>query len=208
MRPALGPQMGGLVLRTVLLALCAGLLPQRGHADIGVALDTGAIAVTQRLSKGGTYQLPVVGVRNPGSEASVYTMGVGHFQGQPGRRPPPEWFTFSPSRFTLAPGASQPVRVTLDIPVNARPDDYAALLHAQIAPDGVGGQVGAAAASQLTFTVKPSTYLEAWFVRARAEMDKRSPWSYRLPLVLVGAGGLWWLGRRFRFRIERRARDG
>ena len=193
----------GAPLAAVLLALAPVALVQ---ADIGVALDVGRIRVDQRLSKGGTYHLPVVGVRNPGTEATAYEMGVSHLQGQPERRAPEGWFSFSPSRFTLDPGATQPVRVMLDIPTDADPDDYAALLQARVAPSGEGAQVGAAAASPLTFTVKPSTVLEAWLLRGRRTVGDWSPWSYILPSLLAGVIAVRWLGHRYRVgvRLERR----
>lgn len=198
---------GGPAIRTLLLALVLALGPvPLVHADLGVAMDTGKVEVSQRLSKGGTYQLPTIGVRNPGSEPSTYQMGVGHIQGQPDRPPPEEWFTFSPAEFTLAPGAMQPVRITLDIPTNARPADYAGLLRAQLAASGEGAQVGAAAASQLTFTVKPSTMLEAWLLRGQTAVDAGAPWSYLLPSLAGLTLAASWLRRRFRvgLRIERR----
>jgi hypothetical protein len=195
------------LVRALVLALV--LVPSivvPARADIGVAMDTGKIMVTQRLAKGGTYQLPSIGVLNPGSETSTYAMGVGFIQGQPDRPAPANWFTFSPSQFTLAPGATQPVRITLDIPTDAQADDYAALLQAQIAPAGEGAQIGAAAATQLAFTVEPSTLLEAWLLRGRTVIERWSPWSYLLPAFVVLAAGGSWLRRRFRvgLRIERR----
>jgi hypothetical protein len=177
------------------------------HADIGVAMDVGKVAVDQRLAKGGTYHLPVIGVRNPGTEAATYEMGVSHIQGQAERWAPDSWFSFSPSRFTLQPGATQPVRVTLDIPTDAGPDDYAVLLQARIAPAGEGAQVGAAAAAQLSFTVKPSTILEAWLLRGRRTIADWSPWSYVLPALLAGGVTVRWLSHRYRLglRLERRS---
>jgi hypothetical protein len=197
----------GALIRALLISLLCCCVPVAAAlADIGVAIDLGRIDVEQRLSKGGSYQLPVIGVRNPGSEAAAYQMGVSSIQGQPERPPPAGWFRFSPDRFTLEPGATQPVQITLDIPAGAEPDDYAALLQAQIAPSGEGAQIGAAAASQLTFTVEPSTLLEAWLLRGRRQIEDWRPWSYILPLaatVTIVAG---WLRHRYRFgvRLERR----
>jgi hypothetical protein len=193
----------------LVVALVVGmLLPATGRADpgIGVAMDVGKIEVTQRLAKGGTYQLPIIGIRNPGSEPSVYEMGVGHIQGQKARPPSEDWFSFSPREFRLEPGAVQAVRIQLDIPVDADPDGYAALIHAQVAPAGGGGQVGAAAAAPVTFTIKPSTLLEAMLLRSRRTVDDWSPWSYLLPALAVLVIGGRWVGRRFRlnFRVERR----
>jgi hypothetical protein len=194
-------------LLAVLLTCCiaGAALPASAQEGIGVALDTGRVDITQRLSKGGTYQLPVLGVRNPGGEAAIYTMGAGFLEGQAGRRTPEGWFSFSPQRFALEPGATQPVRVTLDIPTTARPAAYAALLHAQVAPRGEGTQIGAAAAAPVTFAVQPSTLPEAWLLRGRALLAERAPWSYALPLLFVMVMATRALARRFRFRIERRS---
>jgi hypothetical protein len=176
------------------------------RADVGVAIDIGRIAVDQKLSKGGSYQLPSIGVRNPGSETATYRMGVSYLQDQAEREPPSGWFTFSPATFELEPGATVPVQITLEIPTDAEPDDYAALIQAQIAPSGEGAQVGAAAASQLTFTVEPSTILEAWLLRGRRLMEAWSPWSYLLPIAAISTVAAGWLRHRyhFGFRVERR----
>jgi hypothetical protein len=101
-----------------------------------------------------------------------------------------------------------PVRITLAIPTDADPDDYFALLRAQIAPAGEGAQVGAAAAAQLTFTVEPSTILEAWLLRGRRALGERAPWSYLVLGIAAVAAPVWWLGRRYRLglRVERRSR--
>ncbi|MGD9891340.1 MAG: NEW3 domain-containing protein [Dehalococcoidia bacterium] len=191
-----------LTIITVLMSVMAESI----RADVGVAIDIGRITVDQTLSKGGSYQLPSIGVRNPGTEHSTYRMAVSSLQSQPEREPPSDWFTFSPESFALEPGAAQPVRVTLEIPTDAEPGDYAALIQAQIAPSGEGAQVGAAAASQLTFTVEPSTILEAWLVRGRRQMDAWSPWSYLLPIAAISTVAVGWLRHRyhFGFRVERR----
>ncbi|MGH2598299.1 MAG: hypothetical protein ACRDJ9_02815 [Dehalococcoidia bacterium] len=150
--------------------------------------------------------MPAIGVRNPGSEPATYQMGVSSIQDQPERRPPGGWFRFSPEKFSLEPGATQPVQIVLGIPTDAEPDDYAALLQAQVAPSGEGAQVGAAAASHLTFTVEPSSMLEAWLLRGRGTIEEWSPWSYLLPPIVAVTASAWWLRRRFRLdlRVERR----
>lgn len=191
----------------VTVALAALLPDSRAGADVGVALDVGRITIEQRLAKGGSYQLPTIGVRNPGSETTTYEMSAGHVEDQAQRRPPPDWITFTPDRFTLEPGATIPVRVTLEIPTDAEPDDYYVLLRAQVVTDGGGAQVGAAAAAPLTFTVEPSTLLEAWALRGRRALGEWAPWWY----LLLGVGAVvvpaWWLGRRYRLglRVERRS---
>jgi P pilus assembly chaperone PapD len=201
------PRLGGALIRALLIATLCGLVPLAvARADIGVAIDIGRIDIDQKLAKGGSYQLPVIGVRNPGTEPAAYQMGVSFIQDQAERRVPDGWFRFSPETFTLEPGATRPVRVSLDIPTDADPDEYAALLQAQIAPSGDGAQVGAAAAAQVTFTVEPSTILEAWLLRGRRQIAAWSPWSYLLPLAAVSTVAAGWLRHRYRigFRVERR----
>jgi hypothetical protein len=184
------------------------LLPAvQAAADVGVAMDVGRIEVEQRLAKGGSYQLPMIGVRNPGTETASYQMSTGPLQGQGQRRPPPDWFTFQPERFTLEPGATIPVRVGLEIPTDADPDDYYALLRAEVVSQGAGAQVGAAAAAPLTFTVEPSTILEAWLLRGQRALEDWAPWSYLIMAALVVAAMIRWLRRRYRLglRVERRS---
>jgi hypothetical protein len=131
-------------------------------------------------------------------------MGVSYLENQPQRRAPSSWFTFSPAEFRLEPGETQPVTMTLTIPTGARPDDYGALLSAQLAPEGEGAEVGAAAGARLEFTVKPSNLLQAWQLKTETFFRDNAPWSYLVPtLVGVLAVGAWF-SRRFSFRLERR----
>ena len=146
-----------------------------------------------------------MGVRNAGTEPSSYVMGVSYLDGQTRRRPPEAWFEFEPREFELAPGETQPVEMTLHIPTSASPDDYASLLSAQIAPEGDGARVAAAAGARIEFTVSPSNAFEAWRLRARTVLDDYSPWSYVVPLAGVVLLAAVWLSRRFSFRLERRA---
>ena len=52
----------------VAIALAAGLLVPAAGADRGVSVDLGRIDIDQKLEPGGSYTLPTMGVRNPGSE--------------------------------------------------------------------------------------------------------------------------------------------
>ena len=173
-------------------------------ADQGVAVDLGRIAIDQELSKGGTYNLPVMGVTNPGDERTHYRMGVSYFTGQAEQMPGAGWFSFSPAEFDLDPGRTQPVSTTLRIPTGAKPADYLALVQSSIAPTTEGATLGAAAGARLTFTVKPSSSLEAWTLRIRERASGWSPWVYLVPAGLVVLGVLWFFGRRYSFRVARR----
>jgi hypothetical protein len=196
MRLGLTPLLGILLL--------VATWPDVVRGDRGVAVDIGRIDVEERLSRGGTYQLPSIGVRNPGTETTDYRMGVSYVQDQDGRRAPEAWFSFDPQEVTLAPGETTPVSVTLDIPAGARPDDYEALLQAEIVPEGEGTTVGAAAAATLKFTVKPSNILQAWQLEAETWFGEKQPWTTVVPLGAAFLAVAWWLRRRFTVSIGRR----
>jgi hypothetical protein len=192
----------GTLLVLLMIALAGG---GPAEASKGVRIDVGRIAVEQRLAPGGSYRLPVIGVSNPGTQATTYRMGASYVAGQKGRRPAETWFRFSPGQFTLAPGRTQAVKTRLDIPTGAEPGDYAALVEATIVSDAKGAQVGAAAAARLTFTVEPSNWLEAWWLKLKTWFSDQTPWSWLVPALVLGALLAWWVGRRFSFQIERRA---
>lgn len=189
----------------LVLAAIVFLLPSSARGDGGVAIDIGRVDVSEKLSRGGEYHLPSIGVRNPGTQVTTYRMGVTYIQDQAGRKAPASWFSFDPEEFTLAPGEARPVSVTLDIPAGARPDDYEALLKAEIAPEGEGTTIGAAAAARLKFTVKPSNILQAWQLEAETWFKDNQPWTVVLPLAALALGALWWMRRRFTFSVGRRA---
>src|SRR5215211_6330170 len=76
-------QAAGFALAIAMAALAIGLsVSTIALADIGVAMDVGKVAIDQKLEKGGSYQLPSIGVRNPGSETATYRMGVSYLQDQ------------------------------------------------------------------------------------------------------------------------------
>lgn len=191
----------GLVVSALLVFAGAALT---ARADQGVAVDLGRIAVDEKLSKGGTYELPTMGVTNPGTETTRYRMGVSYFEGQAEEKPLPDWFTFSPVEFELEPGKTQPVTISLRIPASARPADYLALLQSSIVSSGEGARVGAAAGARLTFSVEPSTLLEAWTLRARGQFDDLKPWSYLVPVAVVALAAALWVRRKFTFNVSRR----
>ena len=189
----------------VLLGLGAALLVSAAPVLAGkaVSIDVGAISVREKLVPGGEYRLPTFGVRNPGTESTSYVIAVSYIDGQDALRPPAEWFTFSPNTFSLEVGTSRPVEARLTIPSNAEPGTYEALIGPQIASSGTGASVGAGAAARLSFTVEPSSALDA-FLRQLFRFIAENPWV----VVLAGLGllllVLWFLRRRFAFSISRR----
>ena len=169
----------------------------------GVALDLGRIDVRQSLSRGGVYRLPVVGVRNPGTERTRYQVVVRPLEGE--KAPPTDWFDFSPQQFPLDPHESMPVSVKVSIPTDATPAEYRVLLAAEIVTNGRGTRIGAAAAARLRFRVEPSSALEAWWLWSKSFLGDHQPWSYVLPLAAFAALALRQLRRRFTLTLVKRA---
>lgn len=172
-------------------------------AGKAVSIDVGSIAVRELLAPGGEYRLPTFGVRNPGTEPTAYVIAVSYVDGQEALRPPASWFTFTPASFTLEVGASRPVEARLTIPGDAEPGDYAALIGPQIVADGTGAAVGAGAAARLSFTIEPSSALDA-FLRQLFRFLAENPWVLVVAGLAVLLLVLWFLRRRFSFSISRR----
>jgi hypothetical protein len=185
----------------------AALLATTGTAlaDRGVALDLGRLDVAQKLTPGGGYRLPPIGVRNPGDEVTSYRIVVSHVQGQDGKPIPEAWVHVKPTELTLKPGRTEKVEARLDLPTGADPGDYEGLLAAQIVTKGKGAQVGAAAAAKLTFSVEASTWLGAQWYRIRTFLSGHEPWTWLIPALLATALLGWQLRRRFAFQVVRRA---
>ncbi|MBI2780294.1 MAG: hypothetical protein HYX55_00670 [Chloroflexi bacterium] len=189
----------------ILLGLGAALLVSAAPVFAGkaVSIDVGTIAVRELLAPGGEYRLPTFGVRNPGTEPTSYVVAVSYVDGQDKLRPPASWFTFTPSSFSLESGAARPVDARLTIPTDAESGDYEALIGPQIVSDGTGASVGAGAAARLSFTVEPSSALDA-LLRKLSRFIAENPW-----VLVVGALALlllimWFLRRRFSISIARR----
>jgi len=190
---------------TISLALGAALFTSAAPAagETAVSIDVGSIAVREQLVPGGEYRLPTFGVRNPGTEPTSYVLAVSYVDGQDGLRPPAEWFSFDPATLTLGAGESRAIATTLDIPTDAEPGEYAALIGPQLVMDGSGPQVGAGAAARLSFTVQPSSALDAW-LRWLGRFLLENPWVWIVALMLVVVGIAWFIRKRFRFSVQRR----
>jgi hypothetical protein len=189
---------------TVVLLAGACLLAVPAGADRGVALDLGRVEITDGLLAGGGYRLPAFGVRNPGGERTSYRMVVSYVTGQKGLEPPQAWFHFKPAQFALAPGKTRSVSARIELPTGADPGDYEALLAAQIVTEGEGVQIGGAAASKVSFTIEPSSTLEAYWLKTRRFLTGHAPYTWAVPLVvaLLAAGRI--VRRRFSFTVARR----
>ena len=195
---------GRFALTLVLLALA--LSATIVHADRGVGVTLGAIDVDERLVRGGAYSLPLLGVINTGSEPGQYELAVTYLEDQKQLRPPEAWFDFQPQRFYLEADEVRNVSVRLQLPSSAGPGDYFAYLEAHRVDNEQGVAVGAAAATKLSFSIKPTGWFETLRVRFNRLLDENEPWSYLLPLLALSGLAFWALSRRLRvqLRIERR----
>jgi hypothetical protein len=156
------------------------------RADDGASIDVSRIAVADALSPGGRYRLPAFGIRNPGGRRVTFRLGVAHLVGQARKPAPADWFRFAPGTLVLGAGRTRAVSASLELPRDADPGDYAALVSAWLVPDGVRGGAGAGAGAHVTFGVASPGRWEAWWRR----LDLL--WiSFALASLLV----LWRVGR-------------
>lgn len=148
----------------LLLFFVSILLPASSQARVGVGVGTGKIELNEVLLPGKSYELPQLTVINTGDEISDYSVGVSYHEQQPEMMPPREWFYFSPDKFNLEPGQSQPVSIKLSIPVKADPGRYFAYVEGfPVVSDSSETRVNIAAATKLTFEVGTSGILSAWY---------------------------------------------
>ena len=152
---------------------------------------------------GGDYRLPTFGVRNPGTESTSYALTISYVDGQEALRPPADWFSFEPATFSLGVGESRAVETRLEIPSDAEPGDYSALIGPQIAADGGGAQVGAGAAARLSVTCQPSSTVDAW-LRMLMRFLGQNPWIWIVGLAVLAVTAVRFLRRRFSFTVQRR----
>lgn len=177
-------------------------------AKIGVGMGAGEIRVTEDIKPGGIYSLPGLRVFNTGDETTTYGMNVAYHQDNPQLRPQKSWFTFTPATFTVEPGESQEVQVTMFVPVKTYPGEYFAFIESgPVATGGAGTSVGVAVATKLYFNVVHANIWEAITYRISAFLTTYAPWSW----VGLGLGVFVLLGfvlrRFFSFNISVRRND-
>ena len=187
----------------IFLVVALALLPGAAWAQAGVGVNVGSIQVDQDLAPGGIYNLPAIGVINTGRESSDYSVRITYLAGRPEMRPSEDWFSFNPPVFRLQPGEDGTVGIRVHVPVAARAGDYFALLEAYpVPPDGPGGLISVAAATKLSFTVRPSNAFTGALVWSYHRMNDTSPYSY-IVLGLLALVTLGLLSRRFlRFQLN------
>ena len=183
-----------------IIALTATCPP--ASADQGVSVSLGRIDVTRRLSPGGRYYLPAIAVTNVGDAAQRYDVVVNYLNDADRERPPSSWFGISPSSIDLAPHESKVVQLDIDLPTGARPGSYLALIEAHPAQTADGTRISAAAATRVSFSVKPANQLEAWRLKIDRAINDHAPWSYALPAFALAILTLFMLRRSLRVNVN------
>jgi hypothetical protein len=175
------------------------------EAGPGASVNLAEVRVDERLLPGGKYDLPTLSVTNTGDQAGTYVVDVTYVYEQPERRPPPDWFSFEPREFPLAPGQSQRVEMRLNPASGADPGRYSAYIRAAAAPSEASVSVSVAAATKLSFEVKPANWFEAQRLRVSRFIDGNELLAYGAAAVLLAWGGLLvWRRLPVRVRFERK----
>ncbi len=192
----------------VILAVFAGMLPGSVSAQSGVGVTVGSIQIDQKLSSGGSYNLPSIGVINTGHDASDYSVRISTRADQEELRPSEDWFSFSPEEFFLEPGGTQTVSIRVKIPITARSGDYFALVMASPArAEDAGVVIGIAAATKLNFTVQSSNRIIGTARWIYTRLSDSSPYSWIIIGLIIVLPLGYWFRKRLRFNISLEKRD-
>ena len=166
--------------------LCVGVTSMVS-AKVGVGMGAGEIRLTDGIKPGGIYEIPSVRIFNTGDETTTYGMGIAYHQDRHELRPGKEWFSFNPATFTLEPGKSQDISVTMTVPLKVEQGDYFAFVESgPVHAETPGTSVGIAVATKLFFTVIPANMFQALSHRFMTFMEGYTPWSW----VVLGVFGL------------------
>lgn len=173
-------------------------------ATIGVGVGTGKIRPDAPFLPGLTYTVPSVAVFNSGDTESDYEMTVQYNETQPERKPPAEWVTFTPQRFTLKPGASQEVGITVQPSSAAEPGQYFIYLEARPAKSDTSGAtaIKIAAATKFNFEVAPANDLQRFYYVLLDLWNKNQAWL--IPVLSIFALFVSLLLAKKFFKLERR----
>ena len=178
-------------MKIILISLLIPALfasPLFALASVGVGVNLGKINIEEPLKPGGLYTFPVIGVINTGDTAGDYAFEVTYHQDQPELRPDAEWFSVSPSTFSLGAGESQNVEIQLSLPVKMKPGDYFAYLEAHpVVVSGPGTTIGIAAATKTYFTVVPANLWQALIHRVSSFFSLYAPWPQVVLAIIIGA---------------------
>lgn len=185
------------ILFTIVAISFLGFSYSIAVAKVGVGMGAGEIRVDEPVKLGGIYELPSVRIFNTGDEVTTYGMGVAFHQDYHELRPAKEWFSFNPTTFTINPGKSQEVLITMMVPLKGEPGDYFAFIESGPVPTNAPGtSVGVAVATKLYFTLVPANIFQAISFRISSFFETYSPWSWGA-LGLIVLVVLFMIVRRF-----------
>ena len=126
-------------------------------ADQGHPFDVRWIRIVDGLSPGESYRLPAFGIRNHRGSRTTYRLVVSAGAAQAERRPLRRWLHFVPAEVVLDAGRSRAVGVRLELPDDAAPGRYGAVL---------GVRPGGSEGARLIFRVDPGESRRSWLPRA------------------------------------------
>lgn len=159
--------------------------------SIGVGTDTGKIKVDQKLAAGGTYRLPEFRVGNTGTASMGYVLRAVPYQDE--KPIPSSWVSLQPDAVFLFPKQWVAVNAKLDIPSDAAPGHYVALLVATPKMPGSKGttKVNIGAGPRVEIDVVAGNPFKAMVWDLRRRFAQLMPWSAAGSVVLgVGVLGL------------------
>ncbi len=185
----------------IFLLLCL-VFPLGIFAGVGVGVGTGEIRLGKPLKAGGIYTLPFLTVSNTGDDPGNYKIGLAFHAERKQLRPKLEWFSFSPSPFSLEAGQSQRVEIKLTIPLKAEPGDYFTYLESSpFTEEEHITKVGLAVGTRLFFTVEPSNIWQAVIWRVSFFWKIYSPWTWVVLAMLIAAMLIVFFKKHFAFQV-------
>lgn len=193
-----------LVSSMLIVAMSLVFFPLVAKARIGVGIGTGKMVVQKKLKPGGIYTISSVGIINTGDQSGDYGIDIQYNEKQSQHKPPVDWFQFSPVSFHLKPGEAKTVKITLIIPVKAKPGDYFAYIEGRpvIKQKTGSAMIGVAAAAKLYFTIAPANIFQAIIYRTTAFWNKYSPWTWIVLVIIILALSWRWFKSRFHFQLS------
>ncbi len=186
------------------LAVGGGLVvlsASAAQASIGVGVQADPVRLAAPAHPGASYTLPSLYVVNTGTEAESVTVTVKHLSQGPGQTIPASWVHATVPSGQLQPKQQVLIPLELNTPGDAKPGTY----HSDVVVTGTDGsagqgqavQFGAAASTDLEFTITPGPAASSWLGLA--------PWKWWMIAVLAIVGAVTFAVRRsgLRVRIER-----
>jgi len=186
-----------------LWVILIAMIPDIAESRIGVGVGTSKIEITEILMPGEIYNLPPLTVINTGDEVADYGVGISYHEQQPEIMPPESWFIFSPSKFTLQPGQSQPVSIKLNIPIRTTPGDYFAYIEAHPIVSASGQtRINIASAAKIYFRIGTSNLVAAVYYKAASFWNAYNPWTSRIAIAMLIIGSIFIFKKFFKVQVN------